>query len=365
MIMEQPKSIAKAFGYYCGYYHLVDRIRRIKDKQGRLLILTYHNLLDEAKSGDSQGKLFQLRPSVTKRQFESHLRVLKKGFRVVSLPEIVGRIRDKGQLEEDYVVITFDDGYESFYRVGFPLLRKYDFPATVFLPTDFVNNLRMFWWDELLQIIFNAVSPHKSTSALISIMGKKLSKQFCAAGNVVRHQKKFLESLEAYLRNMEDGKREEKIENLKEIIVAHQDVKSPSLKILSWDQIAEMSQNGVSFESHTCSHLNLKFASLQKVEEELSRSKQIIEKNISRKVVCFAYPYEGDFETHLRVKPILQNLKYECACTCLTGVNQSSFDPFSLSRITLPMTTFSPVIARELLLGYSGKFKKASIYATS
>jgi hypothetical protein len=99
------------------------------------------------------------------------------------------------------------------------------------------------------------------------------------------------------------------------------------------------------------------------VEEELAESKEIIEKNTKSNVVCFAYPYQGDSETHLKVKPVLKNLGYECSCTCLPGVNLSGFDPFFLRRMTLPMTASCPVIARELLLGFSGKFKGKSSYA--
>lgn len=363
--MEQLKSIVKAFNYHCGYYHLVDSFRRIKDKQGRLLVLTYHNLSDEPKSGTFEKELFELRPSVTKSQFESHLQVLKEKFRVVSLPDIVREKKEKGRLENDCIVITFDDGYESFYHLAFLLLKKYDLPATVFLPTDFINGQRTFWWEELLQIIFYALPSDKSTSALIPLMGEKLAKQFCAAGNEVERKKEFLESLEIYLRNIEDGQREEKIKNLKEILRSDGDVKLTKQRTLNWEQIAEMSQQGISFGSHTCSHLNLRFASLEKVEEELSKSKAIIEKKLGARVVCFAYPYEGDFETHLRIKPILSHLEYECACTCFRGVNLSNFDPFFLKRMTLPMTAFGPVIARELLLGYSGKFKEEFLHARS
>lgn len=363
MQMEQLKSLFKAFSYYCRYYHLVYHIKRIKDKRARLLILTYHNLFDEPKPGTPEKELFQLRPSVTKREFESHLRVLKKRFRIVSLPNVVREIREKGRLEDDSVAITFDDGYESFYRLAFPLLRKYDFPATVFLPTDFIDNHKMFWWDKLSQIIFCAPPPPEATYALNSVIGKKRAQQFRSAANDIRRKKEFLESLESYLRNLEDGQRKEKIENLKEILQPDKDPKSENLNTLSWDQITEMFREEISFGSHTCSHSNLKFASLEKVEEELAKSKEAIEKNIKGTVDCFAYPYGVDLETHFRIKPILSDLRYECACTCLPGVNSSSSDPLFLKRTALPMTTFGPVIARELLLNYSGKFKKELSYA--
>ncbi len=361
--MEQLKSIVKSFGYYCGYYHLVDRLRRIKDKQGRLLVLAYHNLSEEPKPETVERELFELRPSVTKRQFESHLQVLKKEFKVVSLPDIVREIGEKGRLEDDSVAITFDDGYQSFYHLAFPLLRKYDFPATVFLPTDFVNSQKAFWWDELLQIIFYAIPQRKSASFLTPLIGDKLTRHLYAAGDSVAGKREFLESLEVYLRSTEDGAREEKIKNLKEILLPDQDLKSAGPKTLTWDQIAELAGEGITFGSHTSSHLSLEFAPLEKAEEELAKSKEVIEEKIKVRVDCFAYPYQGDFETHLRLRAILKNLGYKFACTCLPGVNLSDLDPFFLKRTTLPMTTFSPVIVRELLLDYSGKFKEEQFYA--
>ncbi len=358
--MEQLKSMIKAVNFYCGYYRLVDRVRRIKDKQGRLLVLTYHNLSDEPKPGTVEKELFDLRPSLTKRQFESHLKVLKKRFRVVPLPDIVREMKEKGRLENDSVAITFDDGYQSFYDLAFPLLRKYGFSATVFLPTGFINSHRMFWWDELLQIIFYAVPQGKSAPLLTPLIGEKLAQQFSSAGKSLKRKKQFLESLEFHLRSIEDGQKKEKIRNLKEILLPDQDVKSATLSTLTWDQVAKMVREGISFGSHTCSHLNLKFAPLGKVEQELAESKRIIEKKTGVRVDCFAYPYDADFETHLRLRPILNDLEYECACTSLPGVNLSDFNPFFLKRMTLPMTASCPIIARELLLDYSERVEEKS-----
>jgi peptidoglycan/xylan/chitin deacetylase (PgdA/CDA1 family) len=358
--MEQLKSILKAVNFYCGYYTLVDRVRKIKDRQGRLLVLTYHNISDEPKPGTVEKELFDLRPSVTKRQFESHLKVLKKRFRVVPLPDIVREMKENGRLGNDSVAITFDDGYQSFYHLAFPLLRKYGFSATVFLPTDFVNSSRMFWWDALLQIVFYAVPQGKSVTLLTPLIGEKLASQFCSTGNDVGRKRRFLESLESHLRDIEDGQRREKIKNLKEILLSDRNVESTNLKTLTWDQVGEMVREGISFGSHTCSHLNLKFAPLEKVEQELSQSKEIIEENAKAKVVCFAYPYQGDPETDFKVKPVLKNLGYECACTCLPGVNLSGSDPFFLRRMTLPLTASCPIIARELLLDYSERIDEKS-----
>jgi peptidoglycan/xylan/chitin deacetylase (PgdA/CDA1 family) len=319
------------------------------------MILTYHNISDGREHLDEAPHPFKLRPAITAQQFELHLRILKKSYNVVSLEEGVKWLKGGKELKNNLAVITFDDGYESFYTLAFPLLKKYDFPATVFLPTDFINQKKIFWWDELTNVFFHFDSKTLPSAQLIPIIGEKLVKQVRALKNDTKRKMQFLHSLESYLRSIEDQQREEKIERIKEILPLDQDVKSAELKTLSWGQIAEMSRGGISFGSHTCSHLNIGFASLEKIEEELAKSKESIETNVKVKVISFAYPYSADFETHLRVKPILDNLEYECACTCLTGVNLSNSDPFFLKRMTLPMTTYSSIISRELFLSLSGK----------
>ena len=55
-----------------------------------------------------------------------------------------------------YAVLTFDDGHRDFYAVAWPILKKFGYPATMFLPTGFVDNERKrlngkecLTWDEV------------------------------------------------------------------------------------------------------------------------------------------------------------------------------------------------------------------------
>jgi peptidoglycan/xylan/chitin deacetylase (PgdA/CDA1 family) len=342
--MEKIKSLAKSILYYSRYYHLISFWHDLTHPEGKLIILAYHNISDESSHP------FKLRPEISTQQLELQLEILKKSYQVVSLEEGIKFLKRGKELKDKLAAITFDDSYESFYTFAFPLLKKYNFPATVFLPTDFINSQRIFWWDELHQVIAYAVPSGESASVLIPVIGEKLAKQFNEAEKDFKRREQFLESLEFYLKNIEEGLRQEKIERLKELLLTEHNVKLAKLRNLDWNQIAEMSREGISFGSHTCSHLNLKFASLEKAREELTKSKEIIEEKIKARVISFAYPFEADFETHLRVGPILINLKYECACAGWMGVNLSNFDPFFLRRMTLPMSTWKLLIVRELLL---------------
>jgi len=62
-----------------------------------------------------------------------------------------------GELPEKAVVITFDDGYESNYTLAYPILKRYNMPATIFL---IAGNVRpsvpgepsMLTWEEMREM---------------------------------------------------------------------------------------------------------------------------------------------------------------------------------------------------------------------
>ncbi|MBS4059497.1 MAG: polysaccharide deacetylase family protein [Bacteroidetes bacterium] len=53
--------------------------------------------------------------------------------------------------KQAYVSISFDDGWSSIYENAFPILNKYDLPATVFVVTSYIGSEKNFMdWNELL-----------------------------------------------------------------------------------------------------------------------------------------------------------------------------------------------------------------------
>jgi peptidoglycan/xylan/chitin deacetylase (PgdA/CDA1 family) len=91
-----------------------------------IAILAYHSL------DDSRSVL-----STPPRTFADQMLILHElGIRVVPLGE-VGNVLKTGDLTGPLVAITFDDGFRSVYDLGFPILQRYGFPATVFLVTDY------------------------------------------------------------------------------------------------------------------------------------------------------------------------------------------------------------------------------------
>ena len=92
-------------------------------------ILMYHSI------GDN-GVLF----TVTKKDLEKQLIFLKnKKYNVIRLADLVGKLRNKEKIPTKTIVLTFDDAYRDNYINAFPLLKKYNLPATIFIPTAYAG----------------------------------------------------------------------------------------------------------------------------------------------------------------------------------------------------------------------------------
>ncbi len=99
------------------------------NKEPSFLILNYHDIFAQ----DSQ-QLRQSRTGVSKQFLEQQFIWLQKnGYNVVSVQAVFDAAAGKTALPNKAVLLTFDDGYLSFYTQAFPLLKKYHYPATVAL----------------------------------------------------------------------------------------------------------------------------------------------------------------------------------------------------------------------------------------
>jgi peptidoglycan/xylan/chitin deacetylase (PgdA/CDA1 family) len=165
-------------------------------------ILMYHSV---------DGTNPEYRYEVTIENFVKHLAYLRKKFKIVPLDQFYNDPSCRNNL----VALTFDDAYEDFYRNVYPLLIQFNIPATLFVPTEFIDS-------EL----------NENCSPLLY------------------HKKQ-----------------------------------------VNWDQLREMHASGlVEIGSHTHSHRDMKH-DLERFEDDVRLSMQLIEEHIGHSPKLFAYPY--------------------------------------------------------------------------
>ncbi len=102
--------------------------------------------------------------TVTPDSFSRQLAYLAKNdFTVISLKELIPFLAGEKQLPPKSIVLTFDDGYKSFYMFAYPLLLKYGFPGTVFVYSDFIDKKAGLSWYELKEMVDSGlidIQPH-------------------------------------------------------------------------------------------------------------------------------------------------------------------------------------------------------------
>lgn len=88
-------------------------------------ILMYHMINER----DKETKL-----SVCLSDFERQIKLLYLlKYNILTLEELTGLIKNRKPIPMRTVAITFDDGYEDNYLCAFPVLKKYNIPATIFI----------------------------------------------------------------------------------------------------------------------------------------------------------------------------------------------------------------------------------------
>lgn len=100
--------------------------------------------------------------------------------------------------------------------------------------------------------------------------------------------------------------------------------------LMTWDMIKEMQKYGIEFGGHTMTHQKLAHIPFEKAKEEIVKSKEVLEKNLGEKLVCFAYPY-GDLNEE--VKAFVKECGYSFAVATDSGDISFSEDLFQIRRI--------------------------------
>jgi peptidoglycan/xylan/chitin deacetylase (PgdA/CDA1 family) len=125
--------------------------------------------------------------------------------------------------------------------------------------------------------------------------------------------------------------------------------------MLTWEQLNEVAVSGIECGAHGHRHLQLDVVPSAIARAEITRSKQILEENLSRTITSFAYPY-GYYRP--AVQRLVREAGYSSACAVRYAMSSPSDDPFALSRLMVPGGIRLPQFA-ELLAGRGPQLKPA------
>ncbi len=281
--------------------------------RGKLLILMYHRFSREKNPY-----------KISVREFEAHLEYLRRNCNILSLSEAVDRRQNEIALPPNSAVITIDDGYLDAYELAFPLLKKYELPATLYVVTDFIDEKCWIWTDLMRFVLLNTA---KNTVEIEFADGDKIN-----AGLLNEAQKiETASRINAQLKRLPNEQKDAKIKEIAQSLEVEIPL-TPSADFapVSWEMAREMDAGNLSIGSHTATHPILTNVNLSQLDFELCASKKRLEEILDRSVRHFCYPNGNYNET---IQKAVKKAGYESATTTVYGFNQRSANPFTLNRI--------------------------------
>jgi peptidoglycan/xylan/chitin deacetylase (PgdA/CDA1 family) len=130
-------------------------LRRLFRQGARLPILMYHSISNREELTHPY-----YRTVTSPEVFAVQMQYLhQNGYSTVGLSEAVKWLEAPCNGCQRRVVITFDDGFQDFYTNAFPILSRYGFNATMFLPTAYIgkatqsfNGVKCLTWGEVREL---------------------------------------------------------------------------------------------------------------------------------------------------------------------------------------------------------------------
>jgi len=98
------------------------------DQNAQVVIFGYHRFVNNVKRPDTE---------ITPAAFEAQMQELKnKNISVIPMQDFLAWRRGEKAIPSKSAILTFDDGWKSQYEVAWPILKKFNYPVTLFIYTE-------------------------------------------------------------------------------------------------------------------------------------------------------------------------------------------------------------------------------------
>ncbi len=112
-------------------------------RDGALGILTYHRIAPR-RPGEPAPTW-----NVTPARFTEQIQgLIARGFHPLAMSDALEYARSGEKFPRRSFIVTFDDGYEGVYRYAYPVLRRFNVPATIYLATAYLDQDEPFPFDD-------------------------------------------------------------------------------------------------------------------------------------------------------------------------------------------------------------------------
>jgi peptidoglycan/xylan/chitin deacetylase (PgdA/CDA1 family) len=273
---------------------------------GQGAVLAFHGLRADREPTGVLDESLHLPISV----FRNICQHLAAKYHVMPLAEMATTLAAGEKLPSKAVAITFDDGFASNYELGFPVLREFGLPATIFLATGFLDRTYPLWFQQVDQAMGS------TQAATAESLTKKLT----------------------FLKTLSDEDLRSQVQNLVQRAGDTLLVKTPTVtRALTWDQVRKMQATGlITFGGHTHTHPILARCSLEQQKKEIETCRDRIQEELGVSPTLFAFPNGGAGDHSPETLRLLKDAGFTSAWTMVHGRASAKHSIMEMPRYGAP-----------------------------
>jgi peptidoglycan/xylan/chitin deacetylase (PgdA/CDA1 family) len=253
--------------------------------RGVPVVIGYHRVVEDFAASAATSIPSML---VSGEMLERHLDWIGSRFRFVSLDEVGARLEGRDGSRDPIAAITFDDGYRDFYDIALPLLLRKGVPATVFVVTGLVGTTGVQLHDKLYLLLARRAGARSLKAAQLARLLQDLG---VAVPSVVANTPYL--ATEALLGALS----QENLRRVVAVLESESPIPEDTFKpfySLTWEMLDRLQRTGITIGSHTKTHVIMTNETGPHVVDEVTGSKEEIERRLGTTVQHFAYP-SGQF----------------------------------------------------------------------
>ena len=119
------------------------------DQNAQVVVFGYHRFVNNVRRPDTE---------ITPQAFEAQMQELKnKGISVIPMQDFLAWRRGEKAIPAKSAILTFDDGWKSQHEVAWPIVKKFNYPVTLFIYTEGIrpghfSGGESMSWDQLAEM---------------------------------------------------------------------------------------------------------------------------------------------------------------------------------------------------------------------
>jgi peptidoglycan/xylan/chitin deacetylase (PgdA/CDA1 family) len=270
-------------------------------------ILMLHHVRPPRQDRFQPNRLLEVTPFF----FDRLCRKLRRSrLDIVTLDEMHERLIE-GYSKRRFVCVTFDDGYRDNLQFAYPILKKYQIPFGLYIPTSFPDRLGELWW-----LALEAVIARNDRIGLV--LDGKDQRFDC---RTVDEKRAVYALIYAWLRRLPS---EEEVRRVIRDLSRRYQVDIAAFcedLCMSWDELAVLASDPlVTIGAHTVNHVMLKKVPEKAARTEMEMSRSVIAASLGVRPQHLAYPVGDPTSAGPREFQIAQELGFKTAVTTRPGV---------------------------------------------